>query len=479
VRIADSAWRQIPVESIEEYVSEVENPSNTKNVTAIEVFLPSPLLAEGMCLVDTPGIESVFEANAKATQEFVPRTDAALVVLGADPPVSAGEVALIERMRQHVGAFVFVMNKADRVTAAELAAAKNFTYRILAARLHEPVEVFEISARTELENANAQWEWDRLRSALEGLSSKSGRHLTRVAQRRAGERLANRLLRLLQDRREALLMPMEEAEGRMRDLAAHLNQLQYSILDIGWLLKAEQDRSFRALEARRDEFLAASLPAAEGVLNAKLRASTLEGSSFRRHASDVALDIAREHVEPWLASEEKTVEDDYSRTIKRFSSIVEEYLRLLASPDIPQLAHLADVPVESGQLTAPSHFHFHKLLHIGRPASPVGFIADLVLRAVQNRGPIERDTTRFLQQLMETNASRVEADLTLRLEVARREVELAVRRRLVEVREVAEEVLQRTRDVTAAGATAVKSELERLALLELEANEIVRQLSRE
>jgi hypothetical protein len=38
----------------------------------------------------------VFEGNTEATRAFVPYVDAALIVLGADPPISGDELRLVE-----------------------------------------------------------------------------------------------------------------------------------------------------------------------------------------------------------------------------------------------------------------------------------------------------------------------------------------------------------------------------------------------
>src|SRR5208283_2291260 len=56
-------WQEISPSALAEYVTEARNPSNKKGALAVEVFDPSPLLAEGMCLVDTPGISSVVVEN--------------------------------------------------------------------------------------------------------------------------------------------------------------------------------------------------------------------------------------------------------------------------------------------------------------------------------------------------------------------------------------------------------------------------------
>src|SRR4051812_28509548 len=69
-------WQDIAVNELAAYVSEEQNPANRKGVSLVEVFVPSPLLAHGMCLVDTPGVGSVIRANTDATRQFVPQIDA-------------------------------------------------------------------------------------------------------------------------------------------------------------------------------------------------------------------------------------------------------------------------------------------------------------------------------------------------------------------------------------------------------------------
>src|SRR5208282_5693193 len=48
--LIDTRWRTIQPEDLPQYVSEELNPENSKQVAGVEVFLPSSLLASGMCL---------------------------------------------------------------------------------------------------------------------------------------------------------------------------------------------------------------------------------------------------------------------------------------------------------------------------------------------------------------------------------------------------------------------------------------------
>src|SRR5712692_8387337 len=139
VRFQSAKWKDIPVRDVEEFVSEGKNPENTKGVAGVEVFVPSPLLETGMCLVDTPGLGSVFAGNTAATHAFIPYIDAAIVVIGADPPLSGDELELVETVAQEVHELLFVLNKADRASDAERSAAVGFARRVLEERLRRTV----------------------------------------------------------------------------------------------------------------------------------------------------------------------------------------------------------------------------------------------------------------------------------------------------------------------------------------------------
>ena len=135
VQTANRSWTSIQLSEVEQYVSEEHNPENAKGVTGVEVFVPAPLLGSGMCFVDTPGLGSVFAGNTAATQDFIPHIDAALVVVGADPPISGEELAIVETVAKQVSDLLFVLNKADRVTERERSAAIKFARKLLESRL--------------------------------------------------------------------------------------------------------------------------------------------------------------------------------------------------------------------------------------------------------------------------------------------------------------------------------------------------------
>lgn len=74
-RYADAHEDPVDPRDLAALVSEGGNPRNAKCVTSVEVFVPCALLAGGMCLADTPGLGSVFDANTSVTREFLPHIE--------------------------------------------------------------------------------------------------------------------------------------------------------------------------------------------------------------------------------------------------------------------------------------------------------------------------------------------------------------------------------------------------------------------
>jgi len=115
-----------------------------------------------------------------------------------------------------------------------------------------------------------------------------------------------------------------------------------------------------------------------------------------------------------------------------------------------------------------SEFQFYDFVHIATPASPVRYVADLMLSSIRAHSLINADAHEFLDRLLETNSERVRNDLENRVTQSRRQLEAEIRSMLRELSAVAERALSRARSAHAAGAAAVESSLRRLADAEAE-----------
>jgi len=463
VRFAGApGWEEIVPSAVGDYVSEEHNPGNEKGVRVVEIFEPAPLLASGMCLVDTPGIGSVVLENTEATREFVPQVDAALVVLGGDPPISGEELALVREVADHVERFAFLLNKADRLDEAERAEARAFNRRVLERSLvGAPVELLEVSAAERLSGVSTR-DWPRLEAWLEELSRSSGRKLAGEAARRGLERLRRQLLALVEEQRLALVRPVAESEAQVARLAQVVASAEQSLVSLEGSFLAEQQRLGQSLEDQRRAFLARALPVARASLDEGLRRQRGRPGRMRREAMELSEQIARGWIDAWVQKEVPAAEEQYRCVSGRLVTLAVEFLARAAQH--PGLERLGGEPDFEIGFRVPTHRYFTDLLHLTM-ASPLAWLLDLTLPGALRRGSIRRQAVAYLERLLEANSSRVQFDLVERAGESGRKLQSELKARLRAVLATATAALEHARRTTQAGAAAVQVELSRLEFL--------------
>jgi ribosome biogenesis GTPase A len=135
-------------EILEQFISEAHNPNNERHVGSVSLEIPSALLAQGVILIDTPGVGSTHRHNTTAAEAALAECDAAIFVLSADPPITEVEVAYLEKIRVLIPRLLFVFNKADLLDEAEQATAIRFLETVLQDHaIAAPDGVFPVSAR--------------------------------------------------------------------------------------------------------------------------------------------------------------------------------------------------------------------------------------------------------------------------------------------------------------------------------------------
>ena len=464
VRFQGGTWTDIQPENLSEYVSEEMNPENQKGVLGVEVFSPSPLLADGMCFVDTPGLGSVFAGNTAATQAFIPHIDAAIVVVGADPPIAGDELILVREIGKQVSNLLVVLNKADKTSETDRAIAKSFTSKMLEKQLHRPIGfIYEVSAEERLRNEGPGRDWSNLIAALEALVRNSGRDLVQAASTRGLKRLGAELSAVVSENREALVRPLEESEARIHALRQTIADAERSLRDVNYLFMAEEHHLSDLFLEHRKQFLGQARPIASSEFDRQLKALPHRyGPKFRRDAFHAAQVVAEKHVRPWLETEQALAEQEYRKVATRFVSIGNEFLDKLAKSGVPEFTRMPNALDSDRGFRVRSRFTFEQLLHVALPASPLRYIADLFLGILRAYGVIERDACAFLTHLMETNSTRVQSDVVSRVQESRGHLEVEIRKLLHEVTRIAERALDRARTAKAAGASAVEAALFRL-----------------
>lgn len=468
VRFSGGKWADIAPDDLAQYVSEELNPENKKGVIGVEVFSPSRLLRDGMCFVDTPGLGSVFAGNSAATHAFVPHIDAAIVVVGADPPIAGEELSLAGDIGKQVRTFLVAMNKSDRTSDQERQIAKSFTTKMLERQLGRSIgPIYEVSAEERLRKEGPARDWEELIAALETLARESGRELVRTAAERGFRRLNEELFAIIAEERDALVRPIEESELRIRNLRQTISDAERSLRDVNYLFIAEEHHLSDMFLAQRKQFLASAMPMVNAEFENELTALPRRyGPTFRRAAFRLAQDVSGRSLRPWLQAEQTAAEQEYKKAAARFANIGNDFLRKLAESGVPEFTRMPNALDSDRGFRVPSRFTFEKSLHVALPASPLRYIADVFLGIVHGYAVIEKEARAFLDHLMDMNSTRVQSDVINRVQESRGLLQVEIRKLLHEVTRIAERALERARTAKSEGASAVQNELARLDRIE-------------
>jgi len=155
ITFGDNSTKEVPVEGLSQYVSEIGNPNNSKNVTIADVYVPAQILKDGLILIDTPGVGSTYTIGTKVTFQFLDRVDFAIFVLAVDPPVGQQELELLNSLGSKSQKILFALNKIDYVDPPSVAESVNYCQKIIQNHLGNgavfSLVIYPVSAKLALE----------------------------------------------------------------------------------------------------------------------------------------------------------------------------------------------------------------------------------------------------------------------------------------------------------------------------------------
>lgn len=460
VQFRDGTRRPIALGDLTAYVTEAENPENTKGVLAVEIEVPARLLERGLCVVDTPGLGSVFAGNTNETREFIPHIDAAILVVGADPPITGEEADLLETLGEQTANVLVVISKADRMPAADLAEARAFTGDVLRKTLPgQTVPVFALSSRESRDTRD----WPALLTTLERLATESAATLVESARARETSFLRVRLLRYLDEAIDALRRPLAETEARVATLIQTAEEAERSLGEIRHLFDAEQHRIARDLENRRAAFISAAAPQLRKQLESSL--VMRDGENVRRVALENTRAIVEAAIRTWRDQLKPDVERAFEAAGRRF--IDNAMLLLSRIRDAGVQSTIEDAAAIDITLRARSGFYFRPIMTeattniasrvVDRVRSPERAIAGAVASAME-----------YGERVLESNSRGVAGDYIDRIVETRRGIETQLQRVLRDAVVTASDAVERARALHARGTAAVRAELDRLTALQSE-----------
>jgi hypothetical protein len=108
-----SVAERIDIADVAQWVSEQHNPGNSRRVERVEITSPSPLLKQGLAIVDTPGMGGLGAGHAAATLSFLPFADGLILVSDSSAELSVTEVEFMRHAYELCPSVMFVQTKTD------------------------------------------------------------------------------------------------------------------------------------------------------------------------------------------------------------------------------------------------------------------------------------------------------------------------------------------------------------------------------
>ena len=127
VYFADGRAESIDHRELATYATEAENRDNRRRVASI--LIQTPALADGLALLDTPGVGSLSQSGPAQAFAWLPRCDLGIVLVVAGTPLGRDELALVSGLTSAGISVEVLLSKSDLVPESERAAAVEYVRR--------------------------------------------------------------------------------------------------------------------------------------------------------------------------------------------------------------------------------------------------------------------------------------------------------------------------------------------------------------
>ncbi len=332
--------KEIAQDDLPLYITEKFNPKNKKGVSRVEITYPSQYLKNGVQIIDTPGIGSVFEHNTKTTYEYLPQADACIFLVAVDPPLTQVELAFLRDLKNLVPKTFFVQSKIDMVSIADREESLSFSRNIIEKEAnYSNAEIFPLSGKEalegELENDYQKVERSGLtnfeRSLEKFLIDEKGDVLLESVAYKAMSLVSEEML-LAELEEKSLRLPLNELENRIATFKNFIQESGQEKIDSERLLTEEVKEIQRKileedLEKLKIEKTKRLLEKVEEFAHAHADESNAKFAELIGEFIDAQI---KDIFGAWRALEEKILrkhlEEIFKRFLNRMNKILEQII---------------------------------------------------------------------------------------------------------------------------------------------------------
>lgn len=315
-----------------EYVTEKGNPRNAKGVQEVDVAYPSPWLRDGVRLVDTPGIGSVYQHNTDVAYRFLPKADAVIFLLSAEQPVSQAECDFLRDVRAYAGRIFFLLNKADYLLDTELWDAIAFANMTITEALGQEPLIFPASARQalngKLTGSRDQLEKSRLPlffTVLNNFLMKEKGAVLIDSISRNLQRLITQTRLSIELEQKSLATPLTELEEKISAFYVKKNEVDAARNEYSIIMTAEVKKLEQQAETELNLFKTELQQTISTAVETEYRENrSMSSRALSAHLEDFVTSTVRVKFDVWRTVEDEKIAGEFDRLCARFSTRINE-----------------------------------------------------------------------------------------------------------------------------------------------------------
>jgi hypothetical protein len=482
----------VPLESIGDYITERGNPDNIRGIGEVDLLVNCPLLQKGVVLVDTPGIGSTYLSNTRTTYDFLSKLDAAVVVIGSDPPISQNELELIKEVNVLVEKVFLVQNKIDCMSERDWKEAMLFSQSVLASSIGPGVRLYPLSSKNGL---IAKQDGDRERlsqSGLPALENDLQQFIVNDSKHLLIRSSSRKLMRSLTDLRTAVDLQSRVLNDTSEALKSKIDWLQSENTTLkrkmdeqDYFIDGGLDRIIKELERELEAFKKANKP--ELLSKLETFVDDLDSKlSPRAYAEQIERFISETMVASFSSFIDKqelivadSLKDIVQRSEKQFDSLDEKLRRDVSTTFGIEHQHAPPFSSDLGK----SKIYFDRASMLNYQSIIPAEMPFLLPRPLYQRAMRKKALITIVDELdkyggkmrydivyrLSENARKVKSELRSRMLVTLQTMNEAIRSGMLTREKADEGRLQKTQEISAMRAKldAIGSDLSSIAQLSL------------
>lgn len=419
----DGSSKEINPGELEEYATERGNPENIKNVREICIYYPSDYLKNGVILIDTPGVGSVYQHNTDVAYEFLPNVDAALFLVTVDPPISSNEFEFLKDVKGHAVKIFFLLNKVDYVSDEDLNEALEFTKKIIEKELGYEIDIYPISAKLALEGKmygdRSKLEESGLpdfEMVLENFLMKEKGAMLLLSGAKKGLQLINEIAFNLELELKALQTPVEELLKKVEILQEKINKVHQEQKDMNYVLEGETKNLFDRLNEEFSKFKEGKARDLEKRLDKFFEENKGLGSQeLSKKMDEYVINLVIEEVDLWREKQIEHFEKSYKVITQRLAEKSKEMVDALFKT-ASDLFDMEFRPVSAIEALDPGGYFYYKTeresgFFLPKPANLIRLLPGGMAKKI-----ILNESKKHLEQQFDRQCGRVRYNLYEKLQ---------------------------------------------------------------